>query len=530
MAYSARYRLKRKLYLSILSIILITVLMSAFLTLNAENEKKLLNWEREPSLIYEDIEYFEKNISIFTQNGKKGLISIDGTIKAEAKYDTLVKCVNCNLLKYSEDDSKGIVLDEDYNVVGEDYCGHGYTTSECYYDTESKRVFMVNSSEDSVNVVECMGTEGPVIMRAAKFGYEEMFDEQIFLPVEKLDLYGIYSRSGKVVEPQYDNVSPYENGFAAVEKNGKWAYIDEEGKLITDFIYNSCKGKTHETYSYEQVMYPASEGYIAVCKDGKWGYIDTEGKQITDFVFEKTQPVYQGKAWVKVDGKWGVADMENMPVTVKSVNILGYTGSDDLVAGMSFTLEYEVSPKEASKDSVIFESGDESIATVDENFLVKCLKAGTSTITAKNLNGDIVGTYKLVVFSDKSGSGTDGENDRKEPSAPNNDKDKPDETKNNMDENMFTIMVSSVIALAAVIIAGAVILIIYLVKKNKKKQPPQKDDDFTDEEKTENNESFSEAPVDIETLMTGKTDSVGTEKNQESDDNGETEDNTNDMN
>ena len=44
----------------------------------------------------------------------------------------------------------------------------------------------------------------------------------------------------KVISAVYEDASVFSEGFAAVKKNGKWGYIDEAGKSLTEFKYDFC--------------------------------------------------------------------------------------------------------------------------------------------------------------------------------------------------------------------------------------------------------------------------------------------------
>lgn len=60
--------------------------------------------------------------------------------------------------------------------------------------------------------------------------------------VKKGDLYGLMNVEGKIViEPSYENMRGFVNGFAPVCKDDKWGYIDEEGNQIIDYLYEDAK-------------------------------------------------------------------------------------------------------------------------------------------------------------------------------------------------------------------------------------------------------------------------------------------------
>ena len=63
-------------------------------------------------------------------------------------------------------------------------------------------------------------------------------------------------------EYEYINIS--KTGYHAVKKNGKWGYIDNEGKSVLAFTYQDAFGFNNQ-------------GVAAVKQNDKWGLIDKEG-------------------------------------------------------------------------------------------------------------------------------------------------------------------------------------------------------------------------------------------------------------
>ena len=62
---------------------------------------------------------------------------------------------------------------------------------------------------------------------------------------------------------EFDGVGSFNEGFAAVEKDGKWGYINTKGEQIVE-----CKFDNGGDFN---------EGFAVVKKDGKCGYINTKG-------------------------------------------------------------------------------------------------------------------------------------------------------------------------------------------------------------------------------------------------------------
>ena len=79
--------------------------------------------------------------------------------------------------------------------------------------------------------------------------------------------------------------------------------------------------------------------------------------------------------------------------------------SDDKISvftGNKVRLSATVKPSDAKCTGVMWESSDESIATVDTFGLVSGVKSGTATITAKTIDGGIAATCELTVSKDEN--------------------------------------------------------------------------------------------------------------------------------
>lgn len=106
--------------------------------------------------------------------------------------------------------------------------------------------------------------------------------------------YGLISHKGKRIgELTFGDAKTFtENGYAAVCRSGKWGFLNSDGELVIDYLYEDAESFRN--------------GYAAVCMDGLWGYIDTEGELIIDCQFmAATHFSTAGTAAVKmeVDGE-----------------------------------------------------------------------------------------------------------------------------------------------------------------------------------------------------------------------------------
>ena len=98
----------------------------------------------------------------------------------------------------------------------------------------------------------------------------------------------------------YQFVAFFKEGLARVEADGKYGYIDKEGKEVVSPKYEEARD--------------FSEGLALVGADGKWGYIDKEGKEVVSPKYEDADDFRGGLARVEADGKYGYIDKEGKEV------------------------------------------------------------------------------------------------------------------------------------------------------------------------------------------------------------------------
>ncbi|HEY6350549.1 MAG TPA: WG repeat-containing protein [Candidatus Angelobacter sp.] len=107
--------------------------------------------------------------------------------------------------------------------------------------------------------------------------------------------WGFVDKSGHMIispSSDWDDVSPFSDGLAAVRKDDKWGFIDRSGHMVvaatwdavngTDWGYEKRCGKQWKWVLNPEK--PFSEGLAAVRKDDRWGFIDKKlGKLLFQF-------------------------------------------------------------------------------------------------------------------------------------------------------------------------------------------------------------------------------------------------------
>ncbi len=166
--------------------------------------------------------------------------------------------------------------------------------------------------------------------------------------------------------------------------------ITLEEPMVGTLLY----GENGETVTFKFV--PEEDGVYAVCESGRWykniSVADRNGYGTSSSGYDVScqYPMTAGDTYyIRLYN--GSGEDREYSLSVKkvppaeSMNIEG--GYDAVQIGTRFTLYTTFSPEDAITESVTWESGDESIATVDGWGYVQFLSAGTVTITATSENG-----------------------------------------------------------------------------------------------------------------------------------------------
>jgi hypothetical protein len=131
------------------------------------------------------------------------------------------------------------------------------------------------------------------------------------------------------------SISNFSNGYAAVEKDGKYALMDSDLSLISEYQYDDVKqdsfGRTYMnncffvkengTYflvnnknerisdlEFDDVKVFADSQPTAVKQGDLWGFVNSSGEMYIECQYEDAKPYSNGYAAVKQNGLWGYID------------------------------------------------------------------------------------------------------------------------------------------------------------------------------------------------------------------------------
>lgn len=167
------------------------------------------------------IEYFANDLFIVTQGTNSGLINSNGNIVVPIKYSSLQRIGNKDLLLATTVQNNKVDIINGNGTISEGIENGSLEVQENYI-----KLF----SENNVKYFDMSGNEKK---------YKDIFTN---------------------------------NQIYAESKNGKWGFVDKNGNIVVNFIYD---------------MVTEQSGDIAgVKKDGLWGVIDTTGNVIVNPIYK----------------------------------------------------------------------------------------------------------------------------------------------------------------------------------------------------------------------------------------------------
>lgn len=191
---------------------------------------------------YEELKETKSGILIAKKDGKYGVIDLEKNTKIEFKYVSIA---------YNEKADLYIAQDEEFNdeIINSNY--------------EIKQTGILVDLDDEKGYLEIRQNGEN---KYYNFKFEEKSEADIFT----------------------------QNTLFLSKKDGKYGFVDKNGKVVVDYIYDDATKQN-------------SCGYAGVKKDGKWGAIDNKGNLIQE-------PTYNLEDYLKVDfiGRWHLGKDLNM--------------------------------------------------------------------------------------------------------------------------------------------------------------------------------------------------------------------------
>lgn len=225
-------------------------------------------------------------------------------------------------------------------------------------------IYLCKDEEGKVRFVDLDGIiRGKVNLELSEFGvYSEGY-----CSAKYRDRYCFIDLDGNILIDNLQYAGCFQNGKAVIrDAEGKWALIDQEGKVCSDYfeeikvdyigrylfgenvivkkngiykLYNKSLKKEIKSLDIDEIDIPVETGIAAYCKDGKWGFINSEGETEIEPQYENAKSFSGGFAGVSKAGKWGLINSENQLIVDYQFYEVGYV-SDQGACYVSDVVEF----------------------------------------------------------------------------------------------------------------------------------------------------------------------------------------------
>ncbi len=280
-----------------------------------------------------DIRSLNEEMAVFTDysTGKKGLMTLSGEITEKAEHNEFsVISDTWRSYRYITESPRSeylLLVDADTKTVtSRQY--HGLMSPELIPCWEEQVRHLAWTDEKGyageVKTSEVMLSPGlyPVadsLKEGAKYGYVSH--------ILRLD-----------IAVMYENAMDFSDGLAAVKKDGKWGYINENGVTAIPFELESCAAADAME---SDCAFSFRNGLAPVCKNGRFGIINKKGETVVDFVFMSIIQGENGTYLALKDGKWGKITVkeEYLPVETTVAPVSDSQNGGEVIARGTYRIQ-----------------------------------------------------------------------------------------------------------------------------------------------------------------------------------------------
>lgn len=227
---------------------------------------------------------FDETITYFDAKGNK---------IEQNKYESILKTDNDNYFVTIDEEGKYGITDAQEQPILE----NTYRYLEYLYED----YFIAANEEGFLGVINNLGN----IVVDFKYEVLQQVDNTYVIEAKILsqNKTELYSRKLELIDTKQNiSISSYEN-YIEVHSQDEVKYFDINGNPLTN--EQVCQGPL-----------------FAKEENGKWGFIDRDGNIVVDFIYDRTTSSNEyGFAGIKKDGKWGVVDQNGNIITEPTYQI-----------------------------------------------------------------------------------------------------------------------------------------------------------------------------------------------------------------
>lgn len=237
--------------------------------LNSNNKEIFTNYEQVEALQNSDSTnslWYENNVLRVKNNGKYGLINLDGKEILGTNYDEIVAINGVeNSLKTKKDGKYGIVNTEGKVIIENNYA------DVTNLGEDDKAGFIVKSEDGKYGVVNYLGSQ---VLDTKYDGIESIYGNDMYVIKEADKQKVIDKDENAVLAEGFDKISAIlknkDNGVI-FEKDSKFGVMKLDGQITINPEY--------------EVLKEAKDGTFIAKKDGKYGVVDLSNAVKVEFKY-----------------------------------------------------------------------------------------------------------------------------------------------------------------------------------------------------------------------------------------------------
>jgi hypothetical protein len=273
--------------------------------------------------IYDTISVKYNEILMFRKEGLYGLIALNGKeltkaqfeeigdfsdgffrVKQKGKYGYSSKLGKIYIKPMYEDassfqKSKAVVKQEGKYGIIDVRNKFILAPSFSFIDRDEKAHYFRVREKDPLDQKDKLFLYGLDMKKVSPKGYDTVYisDQVNLVRVKNDGKFNFFSIADKMnsISGDFEDAKAFKNGYAFVKNNGKWGAVDEKGKQVIPFSYDSLD---YEWFQ-KALMFRSS-------LNGKLGILDLSGKVVIPNEYELIATALPNYLKVKKSGKWGV--------------------------------------------------------------------------------------------------------------------------------------------------------------------------------------------------------------------------------
>ncbi len=267
--------------------------------------------------------------AVIEKDGQLGIIDLNGTMLTEFAYKEMADFGENYMMistvpQYSEDYGDWDIywLAPDGTITAD--VGNGALDFSLYYYYQGSRQRAGSGPEEAQEIIPVQESSSYIDYPTSDF-------------LRELDnsRYALDNNGSLVTDFIYDECGSLSDGLFAVCQDGKWGYVNEQGTVVIPLEYDASwkeypifnMSTSRSTNNVKDYCYAASDGYVVLRRGDAWELRDTNGNVvIPEGEFEALRPVFDGRCWAKKDGKWGVIQVPGTG-EIKEITVIPTDGS-----------------------------------------------------------------------------------------------------------------------------------------------------------------------------------------------------------